>query len=320
MRICQMSNSTVEIVSIVIPTLNRAKPLLRALNSLKAQETPSSIQMEIIVVDNSTDLSAKESVEAAQALFENPIIYVSEPIPGIANARNAGVAAARGTWIAFLDDDEEACPRWIAEHIATLRETLADASFGPVDAKADHGTLSPAFHTFFSRRIDQPNRSDITALAALLGTNNSVFLRAGCFDRAEAFDRSLNDVGGEDSLLLKQLVDAGKTFAWSSQASVTEWVPEKRMNWHYVRRRRFLSGQIRTFVYHKLTPPRWTSIFLWMAIGAAQSVIECLRMLAFYPFDREKSQLAKSKAFGGLGKVFWGKRFRPKLYGSGLVS
>jgi succinoglycan biosynthesis protein ExoM len=315
-----MPNSTVEIVSIVIPTLNRAKPLRRALESLNQQLIPSDVELEIIIVDNSADQTAKDVVAEAKEQISANITYISEPVAGIANARNAGVAAASGKWIAFLDDDEEASPQWIAEHIASLRQTLADASFGPVEARADNGVLTPAFKDFFSRQITGDNQSDITPLAALLGTNNSVFNRANCFDKAKVFDPSLNDVGGEDSLLLKQLVDAGKRFAWSSKANVTEWVPDKRVNWHYVRRRRFLSGQIRTFVYHKLTPPVWRSIIFWMGIGAAQCLVETFRMLAFYPINREKSQIARSKAWGGLGKVLWGKRFRPKLYGAGLVS
>lgn len=315
-----MSSCNVETVSIVIPTLNRAKPLKRALQSLKAQETPNDIAIEVIVVDNSVDQSAKLVVEEAAAECTPAIRYISEPNPGIANARNAGVAAASGTWIAFLDDDEEASPQWIAEHVASLRTTSADASFGPVAARAETGELTSAFDDFFSRKFDLANATDITSLAAFLGTNNSVFNRATCFQKAEVFDPSLNEVGGEDSLLLKQLVEAGKTFVWSSQAKVTEWVPEKRMNWNYVRRRRFLSGQIRTFVYHKLTPPRWGSIILWMAIGAIQFIVETFRALIFCPINREKAHIARSKALGGLGKLLWGKRFRPKLYGSGLVS
>jgi succinoglycan biosynthesis protein ExoM len=315
-----MPSSTVEIVSIVIPTLNRAKPLRRALESLNGQLIPKDIEIEIIVVDNSAEQTAQPVVDEAKTQISAKITYVSETVAGIANARNAGVAAASGAWIAFLDDDEEASPQWIAEHIATLRHTSADASFGPVEARADNGVLSPAFRDFFSRQISRENGSEITSLAAFLGTNNSVFNRASCFDRDEIFDRSLNDVGGEDSLLLKQLVDARKTFAWSSKANVTEWVPDKRVNWNYVRRRRFLSGQIRTFVYHKLAPPVWSSIVLWMIVGAAQCLVETMRMLAFYPINREKSQISRSKALGGLGKVLWGKRFRPKLYGAGLVS
>ena len=315
-----MSCSIAETVSVVIPTLNRAKPLLRALQSLKAQKTPDDVALEIIVVDNSVDRTAQNVVEEASTEFTFAIKYISEPNPGIANARNAGVRAASGKWIAFLDDDEEASTLWIAEHVATLRATSADASFGPVGAKAEKGELSPAFDDFFSRKIDRENGIDITSLHAFLGTNNSVFQRTSCFQNSDVFDPSLNDVGGEDSLLLKQLTKAGKTFVWSSEAKVTEWVPEKRMNWNYVGRRRFLSGQIRTFVYHKLVPARWGSIILWMVIGAIQFIVETLRMLIFYPVNREKANIARSKALGGLGKVFWGKRFRPKLYGSGLVS
>lgn len=315
-----MPHSIIERVSIVVPTLNRTEPLRRALASLSRQVLPHDIVVEVLVIDNSANRSAEPVVAAARADLPHELRYISEPVPGVANARNAGVRAAKGRWVAFLDDDEEAGADWIAGHIANLRATGADASFGPVTARAEEGALTPAFADFFSRRIDRPDGSDITGLSALLGTNNSVFERTSCLAGPSMFDVSLNDIGGEDSLLLRQLSGSGKHFAWAAVAGVTEWVPARRLNWGYVRRRRFLSGQIRTFVNHKLSPPQWGAILLWMGIGAVQAAVETVRALALRPVDRERSEIARSKAWGGLGKVFWGSRFRPRLYGSGLVS
>ena len=315
-----MANQT-DLVSIVIPTLNREMPLRRALASIGAQALPADVEIEIIVVDNSRDRSARwiEAEFGKGSPLE--VQYLSEPVPGVANARNAGLRAAQGRWVAFLDDDEEASPDWIARHVEALRKTGAATSFGPVEAKAEEGgDASPVFLAYFSRRVDRPDHADITDIAALLGTNNSVFERAGRLSGNEVFDTSLNETGGEDSLLLQQLVLAGKRFVWASQAGVLEWVPPKRLTWSYVRRRRFLSGQIRTLVQHKLTPSRWAHIVFWMCAGAAQAVGWYIISVLMRAVDKQKSELARSKAYGGLGKVFWGKRFGPKLYGSGLVS
>lgn len=315
-----MPHERAELVTIIIPTLNRPEPLRRALASVKSQVLLPGIAIEIVVVDNSPDRSAERVVAAFVVAPGERVRYLSEPTPGVANARNAGVRAAQGRWVAFLDDDEQAEPDWISSHVANLRMTQADASFGPVEACAENGTISDPFKDFFSRHVNRVDGSDITDLAAQLGTNNSVFERLACLSAPSVFDVSLNETGGEDSLLLQQLLRTGKRFAWAAQAGVTEWVPERRLNWNYVRRRRFLSGQIRTFVHHKLSPPRWGAILFWMGVGLAQTLVETVCMLALIGFDKERSELARSKAWAGLGKVLWGRRFRPRLYGSGLVS
>ena len=315
-----MSNSK-QLVSIVLPTLNRPQPLRRALESLRQQHVPEDIRLEIVVVDNSLDRSAIwVRDDAALATNERPVHYVSEPRPGVANARNAGIANASGVWVAFLDDDEEAESDWIWRHIETLRSSGADASFGPVRAVAEEGNPSRMLLDFFSRAIDRLDGADITDLAALLGTNNSVFLRERCFAREDVFDTTLNETGGEDSLLLQQLVIEGRKFAWAGRAGVIEWVPPRRLNWAYVARRRFLSGQIRTFVQHMLGPTRWPQVMFWMVAGALQAPLWFTMSLSLAVIDRDRAAQARSKAWGGLGKVLWARRFRPRLYGGGLVS
>jgi len=308
-----------DLVSIVVPTLNRQKSLVRALLSLGAQQGLVDTALEIIVVDNSADATARAAVGSLPALSW-PVRYLSEPRPGVATARNSGVAAARGRWVAFLDDDEEASPGWVAALVATARASGADAVFGPVDARADGageiGPLAP----YFSRTLERPDAADITDCAAYLGTNNSMFDRLRCLTGAETFDDGLNETGGEDSLLLRQLVLSGRRFHWAAGARVTEWAAEKRLNWAYVRKRKFLSGQIRVFVHHMTGPARWLNILTWMGVGLVQVVLAGSAALLLRPFAPERADKAAATAFGGLGKVLWAPRFRPALYGSGLVS
>ncbi|HRK23427.1 MAG TPA: glycosyltransferase family 2 protein [Beijerinckiaceae bacterium] len=308
-----------DIVSVVIPTLNRQPSLKRALASLMQQRLDEQTAMDIIVVDNSVDANARFLVEA-MAEDGAPLRYFSEPVPGVATARNAGVAAATGRWVAFLDDDEQARPDWLARLVEVARSTGADAVFGPVLARSDGVHEIGGFAPYFCRRIDRADRADITDLAAYLGTNNSMFDRARCLAGAGTFETSLNETGGEDSLLLKRLVLTGRRFAWAAEAEVLEWAAEKRLNWAYVRKRKFLSGQIRVFVHHMVQPVEWGGIAKWMAVGGIQAVGAGLLAVALWPFARARAERAAATAWGGLGKVFWASRFRPSMYGSGLVS
>lgn len=308
-------------ISVVIPTLNRHRALARALASLAGQrDLPPGDDFEVVVVDNSTDANARALVAEISADAAVPIRYSTVPEPGVASARNAGVAAAAGDWIAFLDDDETAGPTWLATLLEVARETGADAVFGPVGAKPEDGGELGPMEAYFSRRLECPDRAEITEAAAYLGTNNSMFSRAACLSVAGPFEPRLNSVGGEDSLLLRRLVMAGRRFAWASEAGITEWVPARRMTWAYIRKRKFLSGQIRTFVNAMVEPPRPKDVALWMMVGAVQAALAGAVAMAVLPFRRPAAYRFGATAWGGLGKVFWMSRFRPTLYGTGLVS
>lgn len=307
-------------VSVVIPTLNRHAALARALGSVRAQVVPPDAHAEIVVVDNSPDGNAKDVVAAAAAASDMAVRYLCVPRPGIASARNAGIAAAAGDWVAFIDDDEEAAPNWLAALIAVARLGRADAVFGPVRARAEGGAEIGAFAAYFSRPVTAADGQDITHRHAYLGTNNSMFSAACCASVAGPFEERLNSIGGEDSLFLRRLVLDGRRFAWAEEAAITEWVPPRRLTWSYVRRRRFLSGQIRTFVHEMAHPRRRLDVARWMLVGAVQVVSSGALSLALRPFHEAASRRHLVTAWGGLGKVFWMARFRGSLYGTGLVS
>lgn len=307
-------------ISTVIPTLNRPDPLRRALRSAIAQELPSGVRYEIVVIDNSTDSNARDVVSdlMAQAKITNSgteIRYVSEPNPGLSNARNAGVAAARGDWVAFLDDDQEASPRWLKGFLIAIQNNRADAIFGPIDVEPEiKGQALGPCRGLFYRHYEMMSGGDLTHRSAYLGTNNSFFNVRRCFSTRAPFSTKLNSFGGEDSLLLKQLVTNGRRFAWAAEAKVTEFVPPHRTTRSYYFKRRFLSGQIRTLVYSMLQKPKWDQVAFWMAVGAIQFTVLGLGSLWYTIFAPELAFALQAAAFGGLGKVLWMKPFRDKLY------
>jgi glycosyltransferase involved in cell wall biosynthesis len=91
-------------VSALIPTYNRLKHVLRAIDSVLAQTVPVD---EIIVVD---DGSTDGSAEAIRSRYGSHVKVFSQENAGVSVARQRAVAEARGQWIAFLDSDDEWLP------------------------------------------------------------------------------------------------------------------------------------------------------------------------------------------------------------------
>ena len=101
-------------ISVVIPTFNRADLLPRAIDSVRAQSlAPAEI---IIVDDGSTD-----DTEPLIGSRYPECRYIYQDNRGVSAARNRGIRAARGDWIALLDSDDT----WLPTKLATQRERLA---------------------------------------------------------------------------------------------------------------------------------------------------------------------------------------------------
>lgn len=102
-------------ISVVIPTHNRAHTLPRALDSVLGQAVPPA---EIIVVnDGSTDTTAGLLAERYPQ-----VRCLSMGNQGVSAARNAGIRAARGEWIALLDSDDAWKPEKLAQQMRLIRD------------------------------------------------------------------------------------------------------------------------------------------------------------------------------------------------------
>lgn len=104
------------LVSAVIPYFNRQRYIGEAIGSILQQTTPPD---EIIIVDDGSD---KEAAGYLSRYAGRARIVRLSQNRGAAAARNAGIAAARGKWIAFLDSDDLWEPHKLETQLAYLRD------------------------------------------------------------------------------------------------------------------------------------------------------------------------------------------------------
>jgi glycosyltransferase involved in cell wall biosynthesis len=111
-------------VTVVIPTRNRRPVLMRTLASALAQE---EVDLEAVVVD---DGSSDDTAAAVRGHDDPRVTLVRrEPSSGVAATRNAGIAAAHGRWVAFLDDDDLWSPRKLRMQLEVAYAAKADFAY-----------------------------------------------------------------------------------------------------------------------------------------------------------------------------------------------
>ena len=175
----------------VVPTRNRAAQLLDCVKSLLAQDYPSD-RYELIVVHNGHggDVAAELSELAQDS--GRPQVRCLELARADANAaRNAGVAAAGGEIVCFVDDDAVAPGEWLGALVAgVLRHPQAGCVGGPIKARFEHAPpRTCAKHELAGAAFDAGDRDK--ELNAVWGSNMAVprsgFEVAGAFREGLAF-------------------------------------------------------------------------------------------------------------------------------------
>ena len=301
------------LVSLAIPTLRRPKGLALAARSTFRQLGVDPARLELVIVDNDAVPSAQGLAEALAAEAPFRVRYVHEPAAGVANARNAALAAARGDFIAFLDDDEEAAPGWLAALIEAQARYDADVVFGPVRARAPAvaGDHRAYLETFFSRE----GPSETGRIAHYYGCGDSLVRRAALPHPTNAFCASRNETGGEDDFLFGVMERAGARFAWSPDALVYEDPAPERLTLRYALARAFAFGQGPTFGCATADPPDWLGVARFMAAGVVQvGVFGLFAAVQWLRRDPHRA-FALDRAVRGAGKVLFGGPFKLKFYG-----
>lgn len=224
-------------VSVIVPTRNRGRLLIRALESLLNQHA-GRVRYEILVVDNGSTDHTRAIVQSV-ATRSPRVVYVWEPRRGASQARNTGIAAARAPIVAFLDDDVEAEPTWVAT-IAHTFETRPDidcigGGIAPRWTAPPPRWLTSAFWGAVALQdgkgespyIDRDNASSCL-MTANFACRRAVLEQVGGFSTSYLRD--------EDRELQLRLWDAGKRGMYVAAMATTTDVPADRLTKRYHRR------------------------------------------------------------------------------------
>lgn len=226
------------LVSICVATYQRPEGLKRLLNGLDRlifshDRIP---QIEVIVVDNDPNCSAREFCQQLQANFKWSLKYFSEPQRGVSYVRNRAVAevAADTDFVSFIDDDQVPEPDWLDQLLIVQQEYAADVVGGPYlpffpDLDVPKWVIKGKF-------FDSP-RYPTGHLLKFTGTGN-VLIRAQVLRKmSKIFDERFALTGGEDTHFFMRVYRAGYKLVWADLAVVHEWIPKSRTNIKWILQR-----------------------------------------------------------------------------------
>lgn len=149
-------------VSVIIPTHDRAAVITRAVDSVLAQE---GAELEVIVVDDGSTDDTRQVVQSRYG-DDARVTYLFQEQAGVAGARNTGLARARGDLVAFLDSDDVWRPGKLALQLACLKRvpeagmiwsemTSMDPGGDPIPGSSLRSifTFRVGFEELFSQRL-----------------------------------------------------------------------------------------------------------------------------------------------------------------------
>jgi glycosyltransferase involved in cell wall biosynthesis len=180
----QHSNCDTPLVSVILPTYNRAFSLERAIRSVLRQTFQD---FELILID---DGSTDNTQDIIQSIKDPRIRYLQlEANKGAGAARNIGILASSGKYIAFQDSDDEWLPKKLEIQIKMFNENPASSP--------DLGVVYTQFwregrrrRSFFQVKGSQGNiQSDL--MKGNFITTQSALVKRSCIERAGAFDPKL---------------------------------------------------------------------------------------------------------------------------------
>ncbi|HEX2645689.1 MAG TPA: glycosyltransferase family A protein [Candidatus Dormibacteraeota bacterium] len=200
-------------VSVVVPTYNRAAVLPFLLDALSRQVYPSS-QHEVVVVDNSSTDDTEEVIGRWRSVLPVELRYYRKENRGPAASRNYGAARARGSIVAFTDSDCIPAPDWLARAVRGFAQG-ARIVCGPVVARQRQG--GPGL---LAAQLDTIGADRGTYPTANLMVRREAFHAVGGFDESFGLYRWGELIAGEDADLAWRLKRDGAQVAFLNDVVV----------------------------------------------------------------------------------------------------
>jgi len=230
-------------ISIILCTYNRSQYLGQMLDNLLSLKSDASFDHEIIIVDNNSKDKTKEII-GSFIHKSNRIRYVFEPKQGTSNARNAGIAHAKGAILAFTDDDVVVDNDWLLNIAHFSKEYDFDAIGGKVlflfppqtpQWMIDHqdmfwGPIPYHYHGEAVKLYDQTMNSFVGA---------NMIIKKKVFDEAGGFDTDLGPgsaipFGGEDTVFFTKIQKLNKKIYYNPNITIHHPVKKDRITLKFI--------------------------------------------------------------------------------------
>ena len=171
------------LVSVIIPTHNHAQFLSEAIESVLAQ---SYLNIELIVVNDGSADHTKEVVKR----YGSKLIYIYQRNRGLSAARNTGIKASRGGFLAFLDADDIWLPSKIEDQMKAIvnLKSVGLITCGNYQINEEGGIKSQIV------REKHPNKADLTKnllFKNFVSGGSNALVRRECFEKVGLFDEKL---------------------------------------------------------------------------------------------------------------------------------
>lgn len=230
-------------LSVVVCTYNNHASLRDTLHSFQRLRVPAGVEVELCVVDNNSSDATAQAYEACVAGMAFPCRYVFESAQGLSNARNRGLAEARGEYIIFTDDDVLVEPDWLEQYARSLLSLGADAAYGRVvpqwrgpapwffmpELRATYALLDYGPKSFF---VDQDWQEFFGANFAV---RRRLLQELGGFDARLGRTKGSFFVGEERQVFLR-LRERGATIHYDAANTVQHVIADNRKNTAFLRK------------------------------------------------------------------------------------
>lgn len=223
-------------ITVVLCTYNRATSLTKALDSVAVSKVPAPTSWEVLVIDNRSTDTTPSVVDDVSRRYPGRFRYIFEPEPGKSYALNTAIRAARGSILAFMDDDVIVDPNWLQNLTVHLqRGKWVGAG----------GRIFPAWTSPAPRWLPSNDRYGLAPLVMFdlgpdqgqlheppFGTNmayqRDVFDKYGLF-RIDLGPNAKSEIRGEDTEFGRRLLAAKECLRYEPSAVVYHEVSEKRL-------------------------------------------------------------------------------------------
>ena len=238
-------------LSLIIATYNRAQSLLRTLRSVVSQSAAPELWECIVVNNNSTDNTAEVFACFAADNQGFDLKMVTEVKQGLSNARNAGITASKGEYVAIVDDDETLESSYIESYIEFFDSfPTAMAAGGAV--RAEYESHRPRWMSHYTERMIA-NPIDLDVVVTLFPSSRvpaggNMAFRREIFDRVGLFNPRLGRngqslIGGEENDLFARLRAAGELLYFVPNAAIYHHIPDAKLTDEYFDRLSYNVGR-----------------------------------------------------------------------------